>query len=279
MPSLALHTRQVHFRDVGAGPPVILLHASSSSGAQWRALQARLAPRFRTLAIDLLGYGGTSAWDPARELTGEDERELVEAVVKHAGGGPIHLVGHSYGGLTALNVALSGRVGLSSLTLIEPIAFWLLRLEGDLELYGEIRAVADAFVSAYRRGDVDEAVAPYIDYWNGAGAWAGLPDPVRDAIRATAGKTSREWAPAFETDLPLQALASIEAPTLVIHGCATNRTTRRICELVRAAMPHAQGQGIAGGGHMCPLTHVQAVNEAVAQHLEAVASSHRAIAA
>lgn len=267
MPSLAVRARVVHFRDVGQGEPVVLLHASSSSGGQWRALQAQFAPCFRTLAVDLLGYGGTSDWDPAHELTSEDELELVEALIAHAGGGPIHLVGHSYGGLAALKLALSRRVHLKTLTLIEPIAFWLLRLAGEVELYGEIRGVADAFVSAYRRGAIEAAVEPYIDYWNGRAAWAGSPEGLREAIRATAGKTSREWAPAFETDVPLSALADIDAPTLVIHGSKTNRTTRRICDLVRTTIPGARGVEIPGGGHMCPLTHPDAVNHAIAVHL------------
>jgi pimeloyl-ACP methyl ester carboxylesterase len=242
-------------------------------------LQAGLAPRFRTLAPDLLGYGGTSGWDSAQELTSEEEAELVEVLVRHLGCGPIHLVGHSYGGLTALRLALSERVDLQSLTLIEPIAFWLLRLAGEMELYGEIRAVADAYVSAYRRGDAEAALAPYIDYWNGPGAWAGLPDKVRESIRGTVGKTAREWAPAFETDTPVGALASITAPTLVINGSRTNRTTKRICDLVRAAVPRARGVEILDGGHMCPLTHTQAVNDAIATHLVAACTSPRAIAA
>jgi pimeloyl-ACP methyl ester carboxylesterase len=267
MPVLPVRDRFVHVRDVGTGEPVLLVHASSSSSAQWRSLQADLAPRFRTLAVDLLGYGNTSAWDSSRELTSDDELELLEAVVAAVGNGPIHLVGHSYGGLNALRLALSRRVELHSLTLIEPIAFWLLRLVGDQELYGEIRGVADAFVAAYRRGDVDGAIAPYIDYWNGPGAFATMPDVVRESIRASAGKTSREWAPAFETDISLQELRGIATPTLILRGSRTNRTTHRICDLVRASIAGSSIAEIQGGGHMCPLTHATAVNQAIAGHL------------
>jgi pimeloyl-ACP methyl ester carboxylesterase len=157
MPILQAGEARVHVQEAGDGPPVLLLHASTSSGGQWRDLQAMLAGEFRTLAPDLLGYGKTSPWDPSRELSSEHELALLDAVVAHAGGGPIHLVGHSYGGLTALRLAASGRAPLASLTLVEPIAFWLLRLAGEAELYGEMRGVADAFVAAWRRGDVDGA--------------------------------------------------------------------------------------------------------------------------
>lgn len=278
MPLVFSHERAIHVRDEGAGEPVLLLHASSSSGAQWRLLQAELAPRFRTLAVDLLGYGKTSAWNPADELSSADELELLEAVVAQAGG-PVHLVGHSYGGLTALKLALDGRVPLRSLTLIEPIAFWLLRLVEDWDLYGEIRGVADRYVAAYRRGDVEAALRPYIDYWNGSGAWAGMPESLREIIRGTAGKTAREWAPAFETDLPLLAIGRLDVPVLVLQGARTRRTTARICTLILDAVAHARGSLIEGAGHMSPLTHGAAVNRAIADHLTQASFPRRNLAA
>jgi len=42
--------------DVGAGPPVVLLHSSVSGNRQWKALIADLRDRHRVLAVNLLGY-------------------------------------------------------------------------------------------------------------------------------------------------------------------------------------------------------------------------------
>src|SRR6185503_3141479 len=54
------------------------------------------------------------------------EAALVRALLDRYDG-PAHLVGHSYGGAVALNVAHSRGAMLRSLTLIEPVAFHLLR--------------------------------------------------------------------------------------------------------------------------------------------------------
>ena len=124
MPVIVADGRTMHFSDVGAGEPVLLLHSSSSSSAQWRTLSEALKDRYRVLTADLLGYGGSSPWDHRQPLRTEDELVLLRAVIAHVGA-PVHVVGHSYGGLVALKLALADQPLLRSLVLIEPIAFWL----------------------------------------------------------------------------------------------------------------------------------------------------------
>ncbi|HYF56118.1 MAG TPA: alpha/beta fold hydrolase [Salinarimonas sp.] len=251
-----------------AGAPVLALHASSSAGAQWRGLAEALRGRHAVLAPDLLGYGATP-FDPATELTSDHEIEALAPVLERLSG-PVHLVGHSYGGLTALRLAASGRVALLSLTLYEPIAFWLLRLAGDMALYGEARALADAYRAAIRRGDREGAARPYLDYWNGAGAYARLSERARSALLATALKTDREWAPAFEDDTPLAALAArLPMSVLILAGERTVAPARRICDLLAAGLPGARLAIVPGAGHMGPITHGPAVNAPLAAHLVA----------
>lgn len=273
MPELEVAGRKVRFSDAGSGEPVVLLHASSSSSAQWRALSDALLARgnLRVLAIDLQGYGGSASWDPHVPLRLEDEFGPIRAVLAHVGNGPVHLVGHSYGGMIALRFALAeAGPHLLSLTLAEPVAFWLLREAGEDDAYAEARTVADTFVRDFDSGDVAGAVAPYIDYWSGRGAWEALPEAVKAYAIGTAAKPRREWAIALgdtEAGVRLADLERLRTPTLLIRGERSNGPTRRIAELLHAAIPGARMTEIPGAGHMAPLSHPGPVNTAIGAHV------------
>src|SRR5581483_8261062 len=108
-----------------AGDPVVCIHASASSGAQWTSLVERLEDRFRPLAVDLHGAGRTPAWRGDRRLTLADEVALLEPTLA-ATGARLHLVGHSYGAAVALRIALDHPHWVASLTVFEPVLFSLL---------------------------------------------------------------------------------------------------------------------------------------------------------
>ncbi|MBC8092395.1 MAG: alpha/beta fold hydrolase, partial [Pseudonocardia sp.] len=82
-------------------PTVVLLHSSVSGSRQWRKLVADLEPRFRVLALDLLGYGSTPAWSGDRPQRLTDQAALVHAALAGVDG-PVGLVGHSFGGAVAM---------------------------------------------------------------------------------------------------------------------------------------------------------------------------------
>ena len=60
------HLGSVVFQELGAGPPVVLLHAFGPGfdACQWRATAEALAPRFRVLAPDLPGWGRSAPLEP-----------------------------------------------------------------------------------------------------------------------------------------------------------------------------------------------------------------------
>src|SRR3546814_8229080 len=90
---------------------------------------------------DLRGYGATEGWSGRAPMRLADEAALVRALAEEAGE-PVHLVGHSYGGAVALMAALHFPEAIASLTLIEPVAFFLLRARSasDHALFTEIRS-------------------------------------------------------------------------------------------------------------------------------------------
>ena len=80
-------------------------------------------------------------------------------------------MGHSYGGARALRLALQSHERLRSLTLIEPVAFHLLRRGGRAEQarYAEIAALPAPWNGACWSG-----MERVVDYWNGGGRFARL---------------------------------------------------------------------------------------------------------
>jgi pimeloyl-ACP methyl ester carboxylesterase len=99
-----------------------------------------------------LGYGGTAERRTEHDADIAHESEILEAVIRRAGT-PVHLVGHSFGGLTALAVALRGHVPLLSLTIAEAPAMEILREAGAMQHYGAFQEMSGAYSGAFKDGD------------------------------------------------------------------------------------------------------------------------------
>ena len=258
----------------GGGSRVVLLHCSSSAGIQWRQLVERLADRFDVWAPDLIGYGETDPWPEHLPLTPADEIDLLRRGLRDDNS-PIHLVGHSYGGLIALNAALGGSLRLRSLTLIEPIAFWLLHEAGEGSVFSEILALGKRFNAGLDAGNPEPGIRGYFDYWNGTDAWDNAPADLQRYVLRTAPKTYKEWPNAFEPTTPLSVFETLNTPTMLVRGLATTPPAARVVELLADALPRPRLIEIADAGHMSPITHPDEVNEAIETFVVAQESPER----
>src|SRR5207342_961301 len=70
----------------------------------------------------------------------------------------VHVVGHSYGGVVALHLALAGRVPIRSLTLIEPVAFFLLPHAGAQAAWLEIQDLGQTYAARIAAGETQMAL-------------------------------------------------------------------------------------------------------------------------
>src|SRR5262245_20186276 len=194
---------------------VLLLHGSASSGAMWRRYVEPLAALgYRAVAPDLIGYGGAGAWPPDRPSRLADELDRLRPLVPRDGR-PWHLVGHSYGGLVALGLAAAAPEGLTSLTLIEPVAFAVLRDAGETAAHDEVTAVRQAVAASLDAGHVDAALRTFLGYWAGPGAWDSLAPRVRAELLASAPKIRLDWAVSFEAEPGLDVLRGIGCRSLL----------------------------------------------------------------
>jgi len=270
MSSIDLNGARVAYADTGSGETVLLLHSSASSSAQWRSLAEALRISRRVLAPDLYGYGETDQWPDDAPLRLTDEAALADSVLAGCPR-PIHLIGHSYGGAVGLRFAVERPERLLSLTLIEPVAFHLLRAaprgSADHDLFREVAEIAAAIADAAASGDDRGGMAKFIDYWNGAGAWMHMTPALQAALMRRTPKVALDFLATMTEPTPLAAYRRLAVPTLVLAGSASPMPARRIAEIVANSLPAGRLQTIDGAGHMLPLTHKDVVNGAIVEHL------------
>jgi 2-succinyl-6-hydroxy-2,4-cyclohexadiene-1-carboxylate synthase len=253
-------------RDLGSGPPVLLLHGFTGRSASWTAL-ASLLRRLghRTIVVDLLGHGRSDApSDPVRYAIGRQARDLL-SLLERLDARPADVVGYSMGARIALRLAVDGPDAVRRLVLESPSA-----------------GIADAAERAARR-DGDEALAlglerngieAFVRHWERQplfASQAGLPARIRARLRLERLRNrplglaaSLRGAGQGIADPLHDRLDAVTAETLVVAGELDSIGLAR-AEAVRAGIPRARLELVAGAGH--------------APHLERPAAYRRLVAA
>jgi pimeloyl-ACP methyl ester carboxylesterase len=112
------HFGTVVFQELGAGPPIVLLHALGPGydSRQWGPAAAALASRFRVLAPDLPGWGRSAPVEPWPELYLASLAELLVAVVRE----PAVLVAAGHAASYAVSLAAELPDQIRTLALVAP---------------------------------------------------------------------------------------------------------------------------------------------------------------
>ena len=96
---------------------VLAVHGLTGHGKRWETLFDRHLPGVTALAPDLLGHG-RSSWDAPWTI--EANVDALSALLDAEGGGPVVVVGHSFGGAVALNLAAVRPDLIAGLVLLDP---------------------------------------------------------------------------------------------------------------------------------------------------------------
>lgn len=243
----------IDFQEAGSGPTLLFVPGSYASPAAWRGMQ-KLLPGYRFVSTSILGYGGTAETRRVGDLDMAHEVRVVEEAAARAAGGPLHLVGHSFGGTIALAAALAGRIEVKSIATFEANPLLLIAAQGRHDLLEETREMAAAFEAAHHAGERD-AAGRIIDFWGGAGSFAALPEGVQDYCRKTAGANVLDWRTAFAFGATPADYARLDIPVLLVRGAKAVPAMVEITEALARALPRTQPAVVEGAGHFLISTH------------------------
>ena len=250
------------------GTSIVALHCSLGSGRQWAKLAEALGGDYPFIAPDLSGYGNRRA---AFELptTLAKEAELLGDRLADATG-PIHLIGHSYGGAVAFKIAadpaFAGR--LRSLTLIEPVLPTLLGDNAaDLRLHDRFAFVALNVCEDLWKGSVLEAIDKFTEFWNGSAPREALSENARIRMIEQAYKLAFDFTSAFAERDVAGAAALLRVPTLLLSGGLSPYLTQRIVARLADLIDGAQVRHLPAAGHMLPMTHASTINPQIVRHI------------
>jgi lipase len=154
-------TTDLHVYRYGPGGPsrVLAIHGLTGHGKRWQTLATRHLSDVTVAAPDLIGHG-RSSWDAPWTI--DANVDALAALVDADGGHPVVVVGHSFGGAVALNLAAARPDLVDALVLLDPAT----GLRGH-----RMREIADEMLASPDYTDRDEARADKV-----SGSWKDVPE-------------------------------------------------------------------------------------------------------
>ena len=233
----------IAYRRVGAGPPVVALHGGLGSSVSWLRVAERLADRFEFFLVDRRGRGASGDGTPPHSLA--KEVEDARTVLQAAGRGAA-LMGHSYGGSVALELArVAAPEEIGRLALYEPGV-------RATELIPSARI--DQLEALVEQGLPERALEVAMEQLHAAGLVRS--DRPGGARRAGAGLVEIAWTVPRElralslVGSDLTRYAVIGVPTLLMIGTTTPAPGQRNCEALAQVLPEVRLARLDGQGHV-----------------------------
>ncbi|MBX6343255.1 MAG: alpha/beta fold hydrolase, partial [Thermomicrobiaceae bacterium] len=223
----------VYAEVAGEGPPVLLLHGLAGSTRWWSRNVAGLAARLRVYALDLAGFGRTTA---ARRRPLDELPEVLAAWMDQVGIERAHVVAHSMGGAVALRLAAEHPERVDRLVLVDAAG---IPSSGGFVQFG--------------RDLLREGLQTTLGL---------VPLLVSDVLRAgPASLLSASREILAEDVRPL--LARVRAPTLLVWGERDALVPLEEARALAAQLPGARLVVIPGAGHNAMIDQPDAFNRAV----------------
>ena len=247
---LAVRGTPIHLLRDGTGPALLFLHGAGGAG-RWLPFQEHLAGHFTVYFPSHPGHGGSPAAEWIEHISdlAFHYLDLLDALELER----VHLVGASFGGWIAAEIATMASHRLASLVLIDPVG---IRVDGWIYPFLFGMDIPEIVATVFHNPMAALALAP--------------PDQSIDTLalqyRQGAALARVAWNPYLYDPLLRRRLARITSPTLLCWGAHDRLAPLSPCgETWAKAIPGARLRVFDDSGHVPHLEEADAVAGAVAE--------------
>lgn len=244
----------------------LALHCTMAFGGAWVGFSKAL-PELTLVAPDMPSHGRSADWDEVSDFNDT----VFENSLGALSGPPMDVIGHSFGAVTALRLAVTHPEKIRSLTVIEPVFFAVAQQDAP-ETLSKHDAHAKPFLDAMQAGDYETAARAFNRMWStDAPKWDTLPERTRAAMTRAIHVVPDTHTFLYDDSCGMLNAGALDActiPTLIMRGQHAHPAIIATNEGLARRMPNATQSVIEGAGHMAPISHPAEVAAAVRLLLE-----------
>jgi 3-oxoadipate enol-lactonase len=250
-----------------ASPPLVFLHGIGGAARAWRGQLDAFSDRYRTIAWDMPGYGGSA---PLSAVSIAALADALQDFLRAVGATKPILVGHSIGGMIVQQWLTKNPKAAAAVVLAQTSpAFG--KPDGDWQ-----KAFIDARLGPLDRGETLVSLAPsLVQELVGDDPDTNGMDLARDCMASVPEATYRATMLALMGFDLRAALKSIAVPTLVLSGSKDNNAPAPMMAKMASYIPSATYVELEGVGHLANLERPGAFNAALNDFLKANAAATR----
>jgi pimeloyl-ACP methyl ester carboxylesterase len=259
MPTTEIDGVQLAYEERGSGTPVLLIHGTG--GAVWDPLPEQLAAAgHRTIHYHRRGFGASKQEpikDPPRHT--RDAAALLERL----DAAPAIVVGHSMGGVLAIDLTIRRPELVRGLVVVEPPLHFKKH-----PTFPMMRSLIGSQIVRRTRGD--QAAAERFMRWatrtsDGQNGFDQTPPAAQAELLANSAPIMRELDSGTGEHVQDSEIAGISCPAILLLGDMTLPDYGRAAQRIKKALPALEIVTVPGAGHVLPVSHPQAVVDAVAR--------------
>lgn len=235
---------RLYYEEHGEGAPILCIHGAGSTALMWTDAVEELARGARVIAYDRRGCTRSERPEPYERTSVAEQAEDATALLDALADEPAVVIGRSYGGAVAIELALRHPDQVRALALLEGDALGL-----SPAALKWTRGIRDHLRDVAASEGVDAVYAALIGEVLGEGAWDSFPDEVRRVLSQNGPALLAELGYVDEPTPDAAAFATIRQPALLVAAADSPRPQREMTEAMAGVLPDAR-TALVGGGHL-----------------------------